>query len=216
MPKGSAYEWTSAMHRFCDSRRDMLRRELAEAFNANFGTDRSYDAIRNFCKRNGYHTGRTGCFAKGGVSHNKGMKGWSPAGSEATRFRPSNRPGNAMPVGSEIKCTPKPTVPGYWKVKIAEPNTWQFKHRLTWEEANGAIPKGYAVIFLNGDENKCAIGNLRMVSRGELAILNHCYDWKNTLIEQRDTVLLLARTSTFLDVSNEVRAWNLLRTVLRP
>ena len=194
MPKGKSLEWTEAMHRFCEARRHLLRRELVVEFNDEFGTHRSYELIRSFCKRNGYHTGRSGKFRTGSVPHNKGQKGVSYPGSEESQFRKGNRPFNTVPVGTEIKTLERPGKdPGYWKVKIGEPNQWIFKHRLLWQQERGEIPKGHALIFIDGNSDNVTLDNLALLTRGELAILNKCFEWHSTPIDHRKTVLLLAR-----------------------
>ena len=61
---------------------------------------------------------------------------------------------------------------GYIMVKVAEPKHWKLKHYIVWEEHNGPIPAGHAIIFLDGNKLNCSIENLRMVNRGTLVRLN--------------------------------------------
>jgi hypothetical protein len=49
---------------------------------------------------------------------------------------------------------------------------WVPKHRLAWESANGKIPKGHKVIFADGDKSNFSLGNLLLVSGGELGVMN--------------------------------------------
>jgi len=43
---------------------------------------------------------------------------------------------------------------------------------LIWEKANGEIPDGHAVIFLDGNRSNFSLENLALVSRAELAYMN--------------------------------------------
>lgn len=197
MPKGKHILWTPAMHRFCDQRRDMLRRELAVAFNKRFNMDLSMEAVRNFCKRNGYHTGRTGCFKKGNAPFNKGVKGWSAPGSVATQFKVGGLPANTVPVGTYRMSTPRTKtkrcgksydVPPYWRVKVAE-NEWRFLHQLIWQDRHGSIPRGGVIIFLDGNTLNCAPDNLVCVSRGELAVLNRHSGFADAPVDVRSSIV---------------------------
>ena len=44
------------------------------------------------------------------------------------------------------------------------PYQWEKKHLLLWRNAYGEIPKGYKIVFLNGDTLDCRLENLYMVS----------------------------------------------------
>ena len=46
------------------------------------------------------------------------------------------------------------------------------KALLVWEEANGPVPKGHAIVHVDGDWRNCDLDNLACVSRAELARLN--------------------------------------------
>ena len=46
------------------------------------------------------------------------------------------------------------------------------KHIIVWEEHNGKVPEGYVIIFADRNHRNTAIENLRLVTQGELAILN--------------------------------------------
>jgi hypothetical protein len=76
-------------------------------------------------------------------------------------------PWNYDPVGTE-RINPD----GYVDIKIANPNKWKGKHRIIWEKANGPVPKGYAIIFADGNRRNFKLKNLLMVSRAELSVMN--------------------------------------------
>lgn len=103
-------------------------------------------------------------FAKGHVPDNKGKK-VSPetyAKCQPTMFKRGHRPVNHREVGEE-----RINVDGYIEVKVAEPNRWKLKHRVIWEQHNGAIPKGFNVQFKNHNPLDCRIENLYLISKAE-------------------------------------------------
>ena len=139
--------------------------ELTALFNEHFGVHLAVGQIKAACKNRKLTNGLNGQFVSGRTAHNKGKKGvggWPP-----TQFRKGHRPHNWQPVGSE-----RVNGDGYVDVKIAEPNKWRGKHLLLWEERHGQLPKGFAVIFADGNRRNFAQENLVKVSRRELAYLN--------------------------------------------
>lgn len=62
---------------------------------------------------------------------------------------------------------------GYTRVKVGEPNVWKLKHRKIYEENFGEIPENHVVVFLDKNPKNFNIDNLALVSRSELALLNH-------------------------------------------
>ena len=55
---------------------------------------------------------------------------------------------------------------------VTTPRGREYKHRVVWEAHHGPIPKGYAVIFLDGDRENCALDNLDAVPKGVLSHMN--------------------------------------------
>lgn len=57
----------------------------------------------------------------------------------------------------------------YIKVSMDGPckQRWKEKHRLVWEQANGKIPAGMNIIFLDNNPHNCSLENLAMVSLAE-------------------------------------------------
>ena len=64
------------------------------------------------------------------------------------------------------------TTMGYIKVKVAEPDVWEFKHRMVWEKHHGKVPPGHAITFLDGNKTNCELENLCLISTAENAVLN--------------------------------------------
>lgn len=176
------------MHRIPEEVRQFVRdhapgtynSDLARMLNDRFGTDytaqqaanlKSYLGIRSGLVttfRPGEHASRDTEFKPGRTPINKGTRGLWPNCGGHTKFKPGNRPANYMPVGTVAKNTD-----GYWRVKMADPNVWAFKHRLLWEEAHGPIPDDMVVMFLDGNKDHCTLDNLAMVRRSVHCRINN-------------------------------------------
>ncbi len=159
------------MHKYTDEEKKFLsefvpghsHKEICEAFNDRFKTDLTIMQIKGSISRYKLNTGRTGHFEKYHVPCNKGVKGICHPGCIKTQFKKGNVPTNHRPVGSE-----RVSKDGYIEIKVAEPNKWDLKHRVVWEEKNGPIPKGYAILFKDQNKLNISLDNLSLVSRKEL------------------------------------------------
>lgn len=159
--------------------------EITDLFNATFGTNKTLRQITSQLKNLDLKNGLDGTFKKGQEPFNKGLK-WddymSKEGQEKSRktqFNSQDRTinnsnHNEVPVGTEIEDKN-----GYIMVKIDTPQNklashkyWIHKHILIYEQHNGKVPKGYKVIFADGNNRNFDIDNLVLVSNGELAIMN--------------------------------------------
>lgn len=161
----------------------MMDGELAEAFNATFGLNKTAGNIKSARKNHGFLTGRNGRFLPG----QRPSPNARPKGPSSTSFKKGNRPHNWMPVGSE-----RVNGDGYIDVKVAEPNVWVYKQRLIFEAAHGPIPDSQCVIFKDGDNRNFDISNLVLVSREELAVMNKM-QVGSLPVELKDSGLLLAK-----------------------
>lgn len=142
-------------------------KEILQMMNRKFEYQFSIRQITGAIKRYNLNTGFTGHFKKGHEPFNKGVKGVCAKGCEKTWFKKGHKPVNYKQVGSE-----RVNVDGYIEIKVAEPNTWELKHRVVWEKEKGKIPRGYAVIFADGNRQNTDINNLMLVSRKELLVMN--------------------------------------------
>ena len=149
-------------------------KELTDMFNKQFGLTLKVSTMISTASRHGLRNGRNSRFnqgweptkfKKGHVPYNKGKKG--VGGYPPTQFKKGNKPWDYKPLGTE-----RVNGYGYIDIKIADPNKWRAKHILIWEANNGPVPKGYAVIFGDGDRRNFDLSNLLLVSRKELAVLN--------------------------------------------
>lgn len=136
---------------------------MAKLINKTFGTDYTKSQLKSYYGNNKLNSGLTGRFEKGNVPANKGLKGYCHPDCKKTWFKKGHTPVNHKHIGSE-RIDRKD---GYILVKVNEPNKWVLKHRLVWEEHNGSIPKGYVIIFKDGDKTNVSIDNLALISRAE-------------------------------------------------
>lgn len=116
---------------------------MAKDFNAIFGTNKTSRGIQSHCVR-----------YLGIVSGRQGIK-------------KCTRPHNRKSIGSEYVNNAN----GYTYVKISDDpdrnKAWIGKHRFIWLNEHGEIPKGYNVIFLDGDKSNLSPENLECVSDRE-------------------------------------------------
>ncbi|MDD3393932.1 MAG: HNH endonuclease signature motif containing protein [Anaerotignum sp.] len=141
--------------------------ELTELFNKEFGSNATVKQIKAYKKNHKISSGLTGQFQKGCVPCNKGKRGIHYAGSEKTWFKKGQMPHNHKPVGSE-----RVSKDGYIEIKVAEPKKWRLKHNVVWESTHGKIPRDHVVIFLDGNKLNVDIENLKLISRGQLLLMN--------------------------------------------
>jgi len=162
-------------------------RELSAKFYDKFNVLISPSALAQQCYKRGIKPPiiNIGCFKKGQLPPNKGVKGIRH--SIKTEFTKGNRPANSVNVGTEVFAK------DYWKVKVSEPNKWRLKHNLIWETKHGrSIPKGSAVIFLDSNINNFEIENLLLITRAELLQMNR-NNYKLMPKELKPSVLALSK-----------------------
>ncbi len=146
--------------------------ELTNAFNQKYDTNKKKTAIHGLLTRKGFTCGRSGHFKKGQKSWNHGKKGYM--GPNRTSFKKGNLPHNHKPLWSE-----RISKDGYVEISVPERNPhtgfktrYKHKHVWLWEQQHGPAPKGYAVVFKDGNNRNFEDDNLRLISRAELLYLN--------------------------------------------
>ena len=152
----------------------LSRAEVHPAFVERFaGTDITRAQIVGYRKRHGIKTGRSGHFAPGQKSWNKGKQMPPNPNTAKTQFKPGNRPYNRVPLGSERISE------GYVEIKVALPNPhtgaptrFVQKHRYLWKQQHGTIPQDHVLKCLSADRTDCDPSNWELVPRGLLSRLN--------------------------------------------
>lgn len=197
MPKGIRINWAPFEEFLRANYREYTARELSAMLQEQYGAEISGDAISNYLQRHNLHSGRTGRFEPGRTAENKGrtwaeyMPPASQAQCRATTFKKGNHPQTYVPVGTEVIDGG-----GYRKRKVADPNRWQFVHRMVWEQHFGPIPAGHVVAFRDGDKANRAPENLVLLSRAENAVRNRHLIQLAETPEQHRAVIALAKLKT--------------------
>jgi hypothetical protein len=108
-------------------------------------------------------------FKPGHIPKNKGKKlSYSDYQKlEPYMFKKGDYRHNTVPVGTETNSQK-----GYWRIKIAQPNVWAFKHRYIWQQAGREIPPGHILVFIDGNPNHCTLDNLECIPRSAHCIRN--------------------------------------------
>lgn len=170
--KGSSFVFTPEIEQFIKNNAwGKQVSELTQLINETFKTEFNTTQVSGYKKRHNIRSGVDARFQKGHISANKGQKMSAEQYElcKATMFKKGLIPTNTRPVGSERTDSKD----GYLYIKIAEPNKWMPKHRYIWEQANGPIPKGYVVTFLDGNKENIVLENLACITLAENAVLNH-------------------------------------------
>lgn len=194
MPKGHRIDWTPYEDFIRANYVELTAPQIAERLRSEFGADIEDGALKSYMTRHNLHSGRTGRYEPGRTAENKGLH-WSDymppesqARSRATTFKKGNRPQTWVPVGTEAIDKD-----GYRKIKVAEPNRWKLLHRYVWEQANGPIPDGCNVTFLDGDPQNCTLENLVLMTRRENAFRNCHLIQEAATPEHRSATIPLAK-----------------------
>lgn len=179
-----------------ESEREEVRRRYPDEVTADIGRDinRSVGGIYDQANKMGLRKSpefmsrvhgrvliRAGAASRFSANHatwNKGIPGsaGNHPNTKRTQFKPGRRPEEARnyrPIGTLRICKD-----GYLERKITDDQSiaparrWVGVHRLVWEETNGPIPKGHAVVFKPGmastDVDAITIDAVELISRAEL------------------------------------------------
>lgn len=115
-------------------------------------------------------------YPKGHTPFNKGLKQEQYLNQESiektskTRFRKGHKPHNTKHDGA-ISVRKDNTGVSYLYIRVEE-GKWELLHRKIWEQHYGTIPKGYNIVFKDGDQSNVSIDNLEMVSNKDLMLRN--------------------------------------------
>ena len=185
--KGKQIKYTECELSFVQSNKTLPRKKLTEKFNTEFDRELSVNHIKSLWQRNGWMTGRTGCFKKENKPWNEGKTGYM--GANKTSFSKGNIPNNTLPIGS-IRLTKE----GHKEKKIKNPNVWKQLRHIEWEKHNDPVPKGSILRMMDGDINNINIHNMRAVTRSENLQLN-ALGYNDSPKEIKDTIYLIAKVN---------------------
>lgn len=169
---------------------------ITAAYNSLGGRQLTEQQVKSICKNHGIKSGRDGRFgAPGFVPWNTGTKGQGLTGANRCSFKTGNVPPNRNPLWTERICSKD----GFILMKVPEqdphtgfPTRYKHKHVWIWEQANGPVPQGMAVSFIDTKKLHCELENLMLVTRNELLLLNlHKYSEQSE--ELRPSILALAK-----------------------
>lgn len=73
---------------------------------------------------------------------------------------------HSKPIGSESN----PDKNGLIRIKVTD-KQWMYKQRYIYEQHFGKIPKGYRVVFLNGDNTDFSIENLAIAKNNDVIVM---------------------------------------------
>ncbi|WP_243432624.1 HNH endonuclease signature motif containing protein [Lysinibacillus sphaericus] len=164
-------------HTWTDEQKEFLRkyypsnsqRDLLVLFNQHFQLNINMNQLKACLTNHTITSGRTGYFEKGCSPVNKGKK--FPGQTNRTSFQKGDTPKNYKPVGTE-----RIDRDGYVLIKVSDSGTWherwRHKHKVVWEKANGPIPKGHVLIFLDQNKLNISLENLQLITRAQLARMN--------------------------------------------
>lgn len=147
------------LHRYTNEQRVFIQEnysgrrteELTELFNREFGTNLKWTQLRAYKKN---HKLPSGVDTRLKPSNESWRKGTSTDSEEL----PSSA--NWQPVGCE-----RWNAHGFLEVKVGEPNVWQTKHYIIWEQHYGrSVPSGHKVIFKDQNVRNLDPHNLQLIS----------------------------------------------------
>lgn len=146
------------------NRKQFAISELAQKFNKKFDCCITKSCLSQAMVRRGIRGDHDGRFLPG---HNTWNKGKSVNYLSGTQFKKGSVPARTRPIGSE-----RVEKDGNVFVKVGMPRKWRPKKLIIWEQAFGKIPKGYFIMFLDGNKKNFELSNLACVNRKEFVALN--------------------------------------------
>lgn len=167
------------------------RREIQEEFIKRFGWNITLIQIKNMLKKLNIKTGVKPGFPKGHVPANKGKK-MPPDVYEKMMLGMAKRKTicpKQKSIGEESVTTN-----GYIKVKIAEPDVWEYKHRFMYEQYhNVKLKSDDLIIFVDNNKKNFDKDNLELINRSILSDINKHLNFNTDDIEIRKAVITLAK-----------------------
>lgn len=126
--------------------------------------------------RRGGEIGKAWRFKKGFVPANKGIKGVCAPGCVPTQFKKGHKSHTWKPIGSE-----RVGKDGYLQRKLTDtgypPRDWVAVHRIVWNSAGREIPRGFHLVFKDGNKRNFALENLELVSFADMMRRNTLHNY---------------------------------------
>lgn len=144
-------------------------------------------------------------FKSGQISWNKGLT-YQPGGRcVETQFKKGVRQGVAVklyqPLGTE-----RISKDGYLQRKINDDlppqKRWRGVHIVIWEEVNGPLPSGHALVFKDKNKKNITLDNLELVTRAELMRRNSVH----TILPKEIAQLVQLRGALNRKINNRKKA----------
>lgn len=158
-----------------------LNISVSSVYNKAFslGLKKSIDFIKENSRENWKNNlkAQQNVYKKGRVPENKGKKQHEYMSQDSiertklTRFKKNHIPHNAKADGDEV-IRKDSSGNQYLMIKLPQNRKLVYKHLWVWESANGNVPKGFNVVFKNGNTLDCRLENLEMLSNSELMSKN--------------------------------------------
>lgn len=160
----------------------MSRKELTEAFNLKFGTNKTQSGISQACLSRGYNSSSSGRFAKGHIPWHKGMDSeeiklhykedpWRKATEAAVKVT------KKLKIGDEVIHNGIPHIVVSVETGISLDKRIYPKRRYVWEQIHGEIQATHCIICLDGDLMNCNPSNLYCIPKSFRAILSRNNWW---------------------------------------
>lgn len=160
-------------------------KDIVRIFQEETGVRLTLAQLRSWKKNHKCPSGYDTRWRPGHISTYRTPKGSINRGT----FKKGNISVNAVPIGTERVRS------GYIYVKYRDGHlnkNWKRKSVVIWEENNGQIPDGSALMFIDGNTLNCSIENLRLVDKGDLAVANAHYGLSHDP-ELNETILSAAK-----------------------
>lgn len=182
--------WTQQMIEYLKNNYENVRTQeialklnisISSVYNKAFslGLKKSLDFIKENSRENWKNNlkAQQNVYKKGRVSENKGKKQHEFMSQESiertksTRFQKDHIPHNSKVDGDEV-IRKYSSGNEYLMIKLPQNRKLVYKHLWVWESTNGEVPKGFNVVFKNGNTLDCRLENLEMLSNSELMSKN--------------------------------------------
>lgn len=160
------------------------RKELTDAFNERFGTNKSVNTIKFWCQRRGLKGMSDGRFKNGHKSWQTGLSGveYRSHFTDETYSKSVSNIANkrVYKIGDEVLRHGIPHIVISVEPYVPIDKRYMSKRRYVWEQAYGSIPEGHRIINLDGDPMNCELDNLHCLPTKYVPIMNKNHWFTNS------------------------------------